>query len=74
MGGGRVKGGGGEEQWERGESKNTTLKAIGPLVERETFKKTARATLVAVLPAQRFSAVPEETNDAQRQGVMRMKR
>lgn len=48
----------------RGESKNTTLKAIGPLVERETFKRTARAALLGILLAQRFSAVPEETTCA----------
>lgn len=52
---------GGEEQWEGGESKNTTLKAIGPLGERETFKRTARAALLGFLLAQTFSAVPEET-------------
>lgn len=45
----------------RGESKNTTLKAIGPLGERETFKRTARAALLGFLLAQKFSAVPEET-------------
>lgn len=44
----------------RGESKNTTLKAIGPLGERETFKRTARAALLGFLLAEETTCTADE--------------